>query len=122
MDCKIRVLIDVGAHILDAQNKDIVYKWMNLVTDVDAGMSLDEDDNLIVLTRDQKQEPLATSLYRAMMDRCVIYLDEVHTRGTNLILPGNARAAVTLGPRLTKDRLVQGTEETSTLKALLTSM
>lgn len=33
--------------------------------------------------------------------------------GTDLKLPLTARAAVTLGPRLTKDRLVQGTFQTS---------
>ena len=42
------------------------------------------------------------------MDRCVVYLDEIHTRGTDLRLPKDARAAVTLGPKLNKDKLVQG--------------
>lgn len=35
--------------------------------------------------------------------------------GTDLKLPLTARAAVTLGPRLTKDRLVQGTFKTSSI-------
>jgi hypothetical protein len=43
------------------------------------------------------------------MDQCLVYLDEAHTRGTDLKMPENYRAIVTLGPDLTKDRLVQGT-------------
>jgi len=34
-------------------------------------------------------------------------LDEAHTRGTDLKMPANYRAIVTLGPDLTKDRLAQ---------------
>ncbi|KAE8440619.1 hypothetical protein EG329_007021 [Mollisiaceae sp. DMI_Dod_QoI] len=41
------------------------------------------------------------------MDRCLVYLDESHTRGTDLKLPSHYRAIVTLGPDLTKDRLAQ---------------
>ena len=37
----------------------------------------------------------------------LIYLDEAHTRGIDLPIPVNTHAAVTLGPRLVKDRLVQ---------------
>jgi hypothetical protein len=42
------------------------------------------------------------------MDHTVIFLDDVHTRGTDLKLPSDYRAAVTLGPALVKDKLVQG--------------
>ena len=41
------------------------------------------------------------------MDRCVFYLDEVHTRGTDFRFPSGFKAAVTLGNGLTKDRFVQ---------------
>ena len=105
----IRVLIDVGAQVLDKCNSDVVKDWLQLIADVDAGVYFDEDDNIMVLARDREPESLAMSSFQDRMDRCVIYLDEVHTRGTDLKLPNNARAAVTLGPRLTKDKLVQGT-------------
>lgn len=42
------------------------------------------------------------------MDQCLVYLDECHTRGTDLKMPADYRAIVTLRPDLTKDRLVQG--------------
>lgn len=108
LDSTIRVFIDVGAQVLDTTNGDFVKAWMEVAGDVDAGIFFDEDDNVMVLTRDLKLERLAGSSFQNRMDRCVVYLDEVHTRGTDLKLPTTARAAVTLGPRLTKDRLVQG--------------
>ena len=109
LDSTIRVFIDVGAQVLDTTNCDFIKAWMKVACDVDAGIFFDEDDNVMVLTRDQKLEKLAVSSFQNRMDRCVVYLDEVHTRGTDLKLPPTVRAAVTLGPRLTKDRLVQGT-------------
>lgn len=108
LDPSIRVLIDVGAQVLETSNRDLVETWMKTASDVDAGVYFDEDDNIMVLSRDSKLERLAVSSFQNRMERCVVYLDEVHTRGTNLKLPVTARAAVTLGPRLTKDRLVQG--------------
>lgn len=38
----------------------------------------------------------------------VLPRDEAHTQGTDLKMPSNYRAIVTLGPDLTKDRLAQG--------------
>ncbi|KAL9011241.1 MAG: hypothetical protein Q9173_003899 [Seirophora scorigena] len=106
-DSSIRVLIDVGAQILDLSNDQVIGQWLPLVPDVDAGIYFDENDYAMVLTRMGKREKLATSSFSNRMDRCIVYLDDVHTRGTDLKLPLKARAAVTLGPRLTKDRLVQ---------------
>ncbi|KAL8660136.1 MAG: hypothetical protein Q9202_006792, partial [Teloschistes flavicans] len=107
VDGSIRVLIDVGAQILDLSNDQVVAHWLLYVPDADAGIYFDADDRAMVLTKGGKIEPLATSSYLSRTDRCVVYLDDVHTRGTDLKLPRTARAAVTLGPRLAKDRLVQ---------------
>lgn len=104
----VRVLIDVGAQILDLSNKELIRMWLAIVPDVDAGIFFDKDDTVMVLNQNNKLETLATSSFQSRMDRCLVYLDEVHTRGTDLKFPTNARAAVTLGPRLTKDKLVQG--------------
>ncbi|KAL8647212.1 MAG: hypothetical protein Q9210_005690 [Variospora velana] len=106
-DSSIRILIDVGAQILDLSNDQVISQWLPLVPNVDAGIYFDENDYAMVLTRTGKKEKLATSSFSNRMDRCIVYLDDVHTRGTDLKLPLTARAAVTLGPRLTKDRLVQ---------------
>lgn len=53
-------------------------------------------------------EILQTSPFVKQLDRCFVYLDESHTRGIDLKLPRNYKAAVTLGPGLTKDRMMQG--------------
>ena len=108
IDSNIRVLIDVGAQVLDTPNRDFVEAWIQAVPEVDAGIFFDEEDNVMVLTRDSEVENLSVSSFQSRIDHCVVYLDEVHTRGTDLKLPATVRAAVTLGPRLTKDRLVQG--------------
>ncbi|KAI6451532.1 hypothetical protein MCOR17_009703 [Pyricularia oryzae] len=52
-------------------------------------------------------ELLQTSPFATALDVCLVFLDEAHTRGTDLKLPDDYRAAVTLGAYLTKDRLVQ---------------
>lgn len=111
IDRQARVLIDVGAQVLETTNEDLVKYWIrqDADIDVDAGIFFDADDKVMVVARGTgKIEPFATSSFSGRMDRCLVYLDEVHTRGTDLPLPKDARAVVTLGPRLTKDRLVQG--------------
>lgn len=65
-------------------------------------------DDLCVVDRKGHVEQLQTSPYSKQLDVCLVFLDEAHTRGTDLKLPEYYRAAVTLGANLTKDRLVQG--------------
>jgi hypothetical protein len=42
------------------------------------------------------------------LSECLVYLDEAHTRGTDLKLPPRAVGALTLGLGQTKDHTVQG--------------
>ncbi|RPA78277.1 hypothetical protein BJ508DRAFT_329403 [Ascobolus immersus RN42] len=121
----IRVLIDVGAQILDLKNEDVARHWLYAYKDtpryvphgyrpvfydhtkVNAVVFFNEASELCVLSKDKTIEPLLVSPFAKKLDECLIYLDEVHTRGTDLNLPVNYRAAVTLGVGLSKDRLVQ---------------
>ena len=107
----IRVLIDVGAQILEWKNEQMARNWLSRMpqSEVKAAVFFDDTNEILVIDRDGSIETLATSPFAATLDRCVVYLDEVHTRGTDLRLPENFRAAVTLAVGLTKDRLVQGT-------------
>ncbi|KAK7447753.1 hypothetical protein VKT23_014011 [Stygiomarasmius scandens] len=105
---EIRVLLDVGAQILDLVNKDVAKKWLDLKQDASAAVFFDEKDCLMVIDRQGNVEPLISSQYKAQLGKCLIYLDDAHTRGTDLKLPREYRAAVTLGPKVTKDRLLQG--------------
>lgn len=85
-------------------------KWLELSGHdrTQAVVFFDNDDELHVLDRKGNIERLQSSAYAKQLDVCVVFLAEAHTRGTDLKFPPHYRAAVTLGPNLTKDRLVQG--------------
>ena len=108
-DPPIQVLLDVGAQMLDMKTPKIASKWLSLASKMEAVVFLDDSDQLVVMNRDRSIEPLVSSQFNDKLDVCGIYLDDAHTRGTDLKLPTHFRAAVTLGPQLAKDRLVQGT-------------
>jgi Protein of unknown function (DUF3645) len=107
-DTEIRVLLDVGAQMLQLQNDELARHWLSLRPDVSAAVFFDDSDHLTVVTPDGTIEPFISSPFHRQLDKCVVYLDDAHTRGTDLKLPQGMRAAVTLGPMITKDRLVQG--------------
>ena len=105
---EIRVLLDVGAQMLELQNEDLVRHWLSLKSHISAAIFFNESDHLTVLSRDGSIEPFISSPFNRQLDKCIVYLDDAHTRGTDLKLPRGTRAAVTLGPKVTKDRLLQG--------------
>ena len=104
----VRVILDVGAQVLEWKNEEVVRKWLSCVPDAQAAVFFNDQNVLSALSRDGITEPLMISPFAKQMDQCLVYLDETHTRGTDLKLPTDYRAVVTLGPDLTKDRLVQG--------------
>ena len=107
---RVSVLIDVGAQILDLQNADVARTWLQRFADADAEAVIFFDDShkAKVLERNGCVTSLQSSPRRKQLDNCLIYLDEAHTRGIDLPIPTGTRAAVTLGPNLLHDRLVQG--------------
>ncbi|KAI1137706.1 hypothetical protein F5Y05DRAFT_58721 [Hypoxylon sp. FL0543] len=110
MDPPTRVILDVGAQVLELDNLGVATAWLNKTSDdeqIQGAVFLDDHDELCVLDRKGHVEPLQTSPFASQLDACVVFLDEAHTRGTDLKLPRDYRAAVTLGANLTKDRLVQ---------------
>ncbi|RDA94782.1 hypothetical protein CP533_4222 [Ophiocordyceps camponoti-saundersi (nom. inval.)] len=104
-----RVILDVGAQFLEMTNQQVAEEWLQLMDDsTEAAVFCSAGDELIVVEReDGRVEPLQTSPFRKQLDRCLIYMDQSHTRGMDLVLPTSHRAAVTLGAKLTKDRLTQ---------------
>jgi hypothetical protein len=104
----IRVLLDIGAQMLELRNAELAKLWLSLRPDAQAIVFFDDDGILSVLTQDGAIEAFVSSPFNQQLDKCLVYLDDIHTRGTDLKLPRNTRAAVTLGPKVTKDRLVQG--------------
>ncbi|VDB86671.1 unnamed protein product [Peniophora sp. CBMAI 1063] len=104
----IRVVLDVGAQMLDLKNEAFARVWLELCDESVQAAIFFKDDDLAVVTRDGVVERLRSSSFSEQLDRCIIYLDDVHTRGTDLKLPKDYRAALTVGQKVTKDRLVQG--------------
>ncbi|KAG4253839.1 hypothetical protein FPRO03_14239, partial [Fusarium proliferatum] len=110
MNTQTRVILDVGAQVIDLTNVEFAKQWLSRYQDDDSTQAVvcfNEDDEIVVLDRLGKVEEFETSPFAEHMDQCLVFLDESHTRGTDLKLPPNYRAAVTLGAGLTKDRLVQ---------------
>jgi hypothetical protein len=109
MKPEVRVLLDCGATILEQNNKQVAETWLNMsdCDQIHAAVFFD-DEVLSFLDRNGHVESFQTSPFAQQLDVCIVYLDESHTRGTDLKLPRNYRAGVTLGSALTKDKLVQG--------------
>ena len=105
---KIRILIDAGAQILEMSNLELVAAWLLIDTEAPAAVYFGIDNKLWVRHRDGKIFPLIASPYANNLEKCLIYLDEAHCRGTDLKLPKHAVGALTLGPGQTKDTTVQG--------------
>ncbi|TFK56543.1 hypothetical protein OE88DRAFT_1649890 [Heliocybe sulcata] len=107
-NAEVKVLLDVGAQILELANDQVARRWLEHRTDVAAAVFFNDADEIEVMTQDGVRELFLSSPFSSQLEKCVVYLDDAHTRGTDLRLPSGFRAAVTLGPKVTKDRLVQG--------------
>ncbi|TIC93966.1 hypothetical protein CH35J_009644 [Colletotrichum higginsianum] len=109
LDPPARVILDVGAQILELDNLGVAKRWLQMMDNhemTQAVIFCDEDDHICVVDRRGRVESFQTSPFANQTDVCLVFLDEAHTRGTDLKLPGGYRAAVTLGANLTKDRLL----------------
>ncbi|KAL1792497.1 hypothetical protein ACET3X_009004 [Alternaria dauci] len=104
---RIRILIDAGAQVLEHSNKNFAKAWLDADKEAAAAVYFDDDHRVWVLYGTGRCIPLVASPFVDDLDRCVVYLDESHCRGTDIKFPPNARAALTLGQHLTKDTLVQ---------------
>eukprot|EP00040_Diaphanoeca_grandis_P022590 m.121804 g.121804 ORF g.121804 m.121804 type:complete len:3317 (+) comp28880_c0_seq1:403-10353(+) len=102
------VLIDVGALVLQ-DNEMFARDWLDSVdSDEFLAVVFFQRNRKVVFQRGARgPQPLASTPYAHNLDRCLVYLDEEHTRGTDLRLKLGTRAAVTLGARLTRDKFVQ---------------
>lgn len=104
----IRVLIDAGAFILEMSNAMLVRIWLQKDYCAQAAVFFGLDDKAWVMYKNGKILPLLTTPFAESLDNCLVYLDEAHTRGTDLRLPIYAQGALTLGLNQTKDHTVQG--------------
>ncbi|KAJ4476568.1 hypothetical protein C8R41DRAFT_923340 [Lentinula lateritia] len=95
----VRVLFDVGAQVLEV-NLEVAKMWLEIDSQAQAAVYFDDKDEVSVLTRDGSVEPFIFSSFRNRLGECVVYLDDAHTRGTDLKFPREARALVTLGEKI----------------------
>lgn len=107
LELDVRVILDCGASILELNNREVAKTWLRMRDSSVEAVVYFEDERLSILDRTDRVESFQTSPYAKQLDVCIVYLDESHTRGTDLKLPRNYRAVVTLGAQLTKDRLTQ---------------
>ncbi|KAL9070862.1 MAG: hypothetical protein Q9157_005685 [Trypethelium eluteriae] len=103
-----KVLVDVGAQILDLSNLEVAREMLHSSRDAEAAIFFNDRDEPTVVDGRGYLTPLRLSSFKDSLANCLVYFDEAHTRWIDLAIPDGARAAVTLGPRLEKDRLVQG--------------
>lgn len=109
VDGDIKVLLDVGAIMLELNNEQVANEWLKQCPSIEAVVFFDSKDHLIVKQRSAcRTTPFELSPWRNRLDRCAIYLDEIHTRGTDLKIPLGNTAVVTLGKGVRKDTLAQG--------------
>ncbi|CAF4460918.1 unnamed protein product [Rotaria sp. Silwood2] len=96
--------LNIGALFIDGSNRDIAVKWLNLSNKnkIDYAVYFDLD-SIVFCDRQLHHYRFETSPTGERLDRCVFYLDEIYTRGTDFKFPNGFQAAVTLGNGLTKN-------------------
>jgi hypothetical protein len=104
---ELKLLLDVGALMLNLTNQQVAQAWLELRKPPIEAAVYFENNDLVVINRKGKVTSFEISTYRRHLDNCVIYLDDSHTRGTDLKIPRGTIGAVTLGRGVTKDRLMQ---------------
>lgn len=106
---KIRIFIDAGAFVLEMDNRQFVETWLRHDIEAQAAVFFVEHEKPWVLYRNKRDHvPLLATPFAENLEGCLVYLDEAHTRGTDLKLPVCAKGALTLGLNQTKDHTVQG--------------
>lgn len=115
----IQLLIDAGAHILEFDNKSLVRQWLEIDHKAPAAVYFD-GNRPCVFYRNGKEVPLLASPFADNLTECLVYMDEVHTHGTDFKFPVSARGALTLSLGQTKDHTVQG--RTGPLHVVLLTM
>lgn len=108
-DDKIPVLVDSGALMLELKNEEVAKEWLKLISDtsVEAAVYFDASDVLQTIDRNGVLTEFDCSVYRENLNRCLVYLDDSHTRGTDLKFPMDSKACVTLSGDITRDKTVQ---------------
>lgn len=95
-DGTINVVLDAGALILQMSDRLFAKSWLDRRGDMEA-VAFFESNAIVVVTRDGMLLKYDDSPYSKNMTKCLLYLDEIHTRGSDFRLPLKTRAVLTLG-------------------------
>ncbi|KAI1002778.1 hypothetical protein K3495_g5425 [Podosphaera aphanis] len=104
----VTVLIDAGAQIMEMTNHDLAKAWLDIHPNAVAALYFDQENRPQILYNNGRHSSLYSSTFADNLQGCLVYLDQAHTRGTDLKLPADAKGALSLGPGQTKDHTVQG--------------
>ncbi|PVH96294.1 hypothetical protein DM02DRAFT_687922 [Periconia macrospinosa] len=104
---RIRVLLDAGAQILEMSNEQVARTWLDIDKTAPAAVYFNDNDVAVVRYRQGTTIPLLVSPFAEDLSEVLVYIDESHCRGTDLMLPDYSRGALTLGMSLQKDTLIQ---------------
>jgi hypothetical protein len=107
-EVKANVVLDAGALVLHLSNEKFARAWLKQRTDCEACAFFMQDKVVYISKHDWNRVlSFSGSQFEADMSKCLLYLDDEHTRGSDFKLPLDARAVVTLGKGMNKDKLVQ---------------
>jgi len=101
----IRVLLDCGALMLELNNEQVAEEWLRIDSTLEAIAYFNHRNVLTVRDRSGQDSDYELSYYRERLDKCGVYLDDEHTRGTDLKFPSGSKACVTIGSGLTRDKV-----------------
>ncbi|XP_055313653.1 uncharacterized protein LOC129574965 isoform X2 [Sitodiplosis mosellana] len=105
---RIPVLLDSGALMLELTNEQVAVEWLSKAEpNYEASVYFDSNDILQTIDRKGIKTEFDCSVYRENLKRCLVYLDDAHTRGTDLKFPPEWKACVTLSGDMTRDKTVQ---------------
>ncbi|KAK8035096.1 hypothetical protein PG993_010091 [Apiospora rasikravindrae] len=114
----IGVFIDAGAYILHMDNKTVAGQWLGVDKQAKAAVYFGDDNRAWVKYRENRKAdaPLLATPFADKLEDCLVYLDQAHTRGTDMKLPPSAKGALTLSLGQTKDSTVQAAMRLRQLK------
>lgn len=92
----IPVLLDSGALMLELNNQQVAIEWLKQAHKYEAAIYFNDNDTLQTIDRNGVVTAFDYSVYKGNLDKCLVYLDDAHTRGTDLKFPAGWKACVTL--------------------------
>eukprot|EP01051_Picozoa_sp_SAG22_P001908 SAG22_NODE_79_length_21845_cov_17.798538_10_plen_1328_part_00 len=98
-------LIDAGALMAGQSNREAALKLLERIPDTLKGVVFFDKNEWHMIDRDRSQCLLRRSPFRE--DQAFVYFDETQCRGSDMKMARDAKAIVTVGPNMCKDKLMQ---------------